>query len=276
MGKRVRGILSLHIVLLLLAGCTGIPPIHDPEALAEYQQANDPAEPMNRVVFQMNRSVETLLLNPAARGYRAVPQLIRDIIHNFLTNLNEPLVLLHDLLQGEFRRAGETAVRFTTNTALGFFGVGDVASAGLDMHHHDEDMGQTLAVWDVREGPYIVLPLFGPSNTRDAIGRLMDCFLDPISLVTPLPTAAGLGKMGMSGVDYLERHLDMLEDLERTSLDYYVSLRTLYRQHRAAEIGNGRYHVDELRDDVLSQKMLLLGESAEVSEDEKTRRWYEN
>ncbi len=255
MGIRIRRKLNCYIVILLLtdliAGCTGIPSIHDPDALAEYQQANDPAEPINRVVFQINRGVDALLLKPAAHGYRALPLLARDIVHNFLINMSEPLVLLHDLLQGEFRRAGETAIRFTTNTALGFFGVGDVASAGLDIHHHDEDMGQTLAVWAVREGPYIVLPLFGPSNTRDAIGRLVDCFLDPISLVMPIPTAASLGKMGMSGIDYLERHLDMLEDLERTSLDYYVSLRTLYRQHRAAEISNGRRHMgeDELRYD---------------------------
>ncbi len=249
MGKRVRRKLNRYIVILLLtdliAGCTGIPSINDPEAVAEYQQANDPAEPINRFVFQINRGVDSLLLKPAARGYRMVPFFARDIMHNFLTNLSEPLVLLHDLLQGEFRRAGETAIRFTTNTALGFFGVGDVASAGFDIHHHDEDMGQTLAVWDVREGPYIVLPLFGPSNTRDAIGRLVDCFLDPISLVTPIPTAASLGQIGMSGIDYLERHLDMLEDLERTSLDYYISLRTLYRQHRAAEISNGRRQMGE-------------------------------
>ena len=247
MGKRVCRQLKLYIVILLhpalIAGCTGIPLIHDPDAIAEYHQANDPAEPLNRVVFQINRGVESLMLKPAARGYRAMPLLLRDSVHNFLTNLSEPLVFLHDLLQGEFRRAGETAVRFTTNTALGFFGVGDVASAGLDIHHHDEDMGQTLAVWEVREGPYIVLPLFGPSNTRDAVGRLVDCFLDPISFVTPIPTAASLFKMGMNGIDYLERHLEMLEDLERTSLDYYVSLRTLYRQHRAAEISNGRHQM---------------------------------
>ncbi|VBB69086.1 VacJ-like lipoprotein [invertebrate metagenome] len=261
--KRTWKLLSFYIVILLLtdliAGCAGVPSVHDPDAVVEYQQANDPAEPTNRVVFHVNRGVNTMVFKPAARGYRAVPHLLRDMIHNFLTNWREPLVFIHDMLQGEFKRAGETAARFATNTALGFFGVGDVALAGLNIPHHDEDMGQTLAVWNVREGPYIVLPLFGPSNARDAVGRLVDCFLDPISLVTTIPTAASIGKMSVSGIDHLERHLDMLDDLERTSLDYYVSLRTLYRQHRAAEISNGRYKMirDDLSYDSAAPKALL-------------------
>ncbi|KAF0114623.1 MAG: lipoprotein [Rhodospirillaceae bacterium] len=178
-------------------------------------------------------------LKPAAEGYRVLPQPARDGVHNFLTNWQEPLVFIHDLLQGEVTRAGETLIRFLTNTTIGFSGVGDVAGEGLGLHHHDEDMGQTLAVWGVDEGPYMMLPLLGPSNARDTIGRVVDFVINPITFVLPIPVVATVGKIAVEGVDQRERHLEALDDVERTSIDFYASIRTLYRQRRAEEIRNG-------------------------------------
>ncbi len=223
----------------LAAGCAVVPPAHDPDAMAEYHYANDPAELTNRKVFEINRSLDVALLKPLAQGYRILPQFVRSGVHNFLANWGEPLVFIHDLLQGEPERAGETLVRFVINTTIGFLGVGDVASVGLNIHSHDEDMGQTLAVWGVEEGPYVMLPLFGPASARDSVGRLTDFFMNPVGWVVSLPTAAGAAKVGVEGVDQRERHLEALDDLERASLDYYASLRTLYRQRRTEEIGNG-------------------------------------
>lgn len=230
----------IFLLTALVSGCAGAPQAHDSDAMTEYQQANDLAEPTNRVIFYINRCIDTAILKPAAHGYRILPQSMRDSVRNILTNWSEPLVFIHDMLQGEFEHAGSTMARFITNTTIGFIGVGDIASASLDIPHHDEDMGQTLAVWGMSEGPYVMLPLLGPSSVRDALGRLVDFFLDPVSLVVTIPTAANASKMSVEGIDWRERYLDVLDDLERTSLDYYVSLRTLYRQRRAEKISNGR------------------------------------
>lgn len=232
---------GLALTVALAAGCATPPAENDAEGLAEYNQINDPAEPTNRAVFSFNRGADDYAIKPAAQGYRHIPEPVRTSIHNFLTNLGEPLTFFHDVLQGEFARAGHTAARFATNTTIGFFGVGDVADDGLDIRHHDEDMGQTLAVWGVGEGPYVMLPLFGPSNTRDSVGKAVDFFLDPTSIFGPgMPIAASMSKTAVAGVDKRERHIEALDQVERSSIDYYASLRTLYRQKRADDINNGR------------------------------------
>jgi len=243
MVNRLSGFLSLRPALALalgiVAGCATPPSASDFDATVEYQHANDPAEPANRNIFEGNRAVDRVLLKPAAEGYHVLPQPMRDGVHSFLTNWQELLVFVHDLLQGELACAGETLIRFLTNTTIGFLGVGDVASEGLGLYHHDEDMGQTLAAWGINEGPYVMLPLLGPSNARDTVGRVVDFFIDPIGFTMPLPLAATVGKMAMGGVDQRERHLEALDDVERTSIDFYASIRTLYRQRRAEEIRNG-------------------------------------
>jgi phospholipid-binding lipoprotein MlaA len=230
------------MTLALLAGCATPPPESDPAARAEWEQLNDPLEPMNRGIFSVNQTLDTYAIKPAAIGYReAVPQVARDRVHDALENLKSPLIFVNDLLQGEVDRAMQTLFRAFMNTGIGLLGFVDVATdAGIPAH--GEDLGQTLAVWGVDDGPYLVLPLFGPSNPRDAFGLGVEMVADPFDLAL---AASGVEwgswvRAGVGGLDKRERLIDVTDDIERGSLDLYASMRSLYRQHRAAEIRNGR------------------------------------
>jgi phospholipid-binding lipoprotein MlaA len=231
----------LMAVLALGAGCATPPDPKDADAVAEFKQTNDPAEPTNRAIFAFNRSFDVVILKPLASVYRETPQLFQDSVHNFLNNLRTPVILLNDILQGEFKRAGETLGRFVVNTTIGAGGVGDVA-ADLGLPYHNEDFGQTLAVWGMPEGPYVMLPIIGPSNPRDTVGLVADFFADPLNLWAANTDRDWIiyARTGMRTIDLRARNYDVLEDLERTSLDYYAAIRSLYRQRRADEIRNGR------------------------------------
>ncbi|MBF0354682.1 MAG: VacJ family lipoprotein [Alphaproteobacteria bacterium] len=243
--KKASSITSSAVVsllaLTLVAGCATPPAAGDKEAQAEWVQTNDPAEPTNRNLHAFNQGIDDNVLKPMAEGYRDyVPANFRTNIRNVLTNLSEPLVAANDLLQGEFLRAANAIGRFCVNSTFGFLGMGDVAGGG-GLEHHDEDFGQTLAVWGVGEGPYIVLPLLGPSNPRDAVGTAVDFVGNPTNWFIPgLPLAASVGKGTVTAVDKREKYLEPLNEVQRTSLDYYASLRSLYRQKRADDIRNGK------------------------------------
>jgi phospholipid-binding lipoprotein MlaA len=199
---------------------------------------NDPLEPVNRAVFEFNRVLDGLILEPAARMYRTVaPQFVRDGVDNFLVNLRTPIVLANDLLQGEFARAEKTLGRFMLNTILGFGGLIDVGGRVGMPDRHSEDFGQTLAVYGVGEGPYLVLPLLGPSNPRDAVGRVVDLAFDPVFFLAP--TDVGYGRFGAEALTFREQNIETVDELERSSIDFYAATRSLVRQLRANEIRNG-------------------------------------
>lgn len=202
---------------------------------------NDPAESLNRSIFTFNRALDTLLFRPAAELYHALmPPPAQTAIHSALNNLRSPMILVHDLLQGEGERAGQTVARFAINSTVGLGGLNDQA-ADWGFPFHDEDFGQTLAVWGVNEGPFVMLPVFGPSNPRDAVGMAADMFLDPLNL---LAAKAGhgdavLARTAVSALDIRTQHLDTLDQMEKTSVDFYAALRSAYRQRRASDIRNG-------------------------------------
>lgn len=219
------------LLWLLLAG---------PGVAPAYAQAdeNDPLEPVNRAVFAFNHTLDGLILEPAAIMYRtATPRVMRDGVTNFLNNLRTPVILANDLLQGEWQRAEHTLGRFMLNTILGFGGLIDVGTHVGMPERHDEDFGQTLAKYGVGSGPYLMVPLLGPSNPRDLTGRVVDFLFDPLFFVAP--TDVSLARFGASTVDFRERNLDTINELERSSLDLYAATRTLVRQLRASEIRNG-------------------------------------
>lgn len=234
--------LALAITVPLLAGCAMAPDPKNADALAEFRQINDPIEPANRAIFAFNRAIDAAILKPLAKIYRDyTPKVFQDAVGNFLANLRAPVVLANDVLQGEGRRAGNTLARFVVNSTLGLGGMIDAAGE-MGLPRHAEDFGQTLAVWGVPEGPYLMLPLFGPSNPRDLVGLVADFVSDPVNWY-----AANTGqefiaysRAGTTGVDARATHMKELDDLERTSLDYYAAIRSLYRQRRADEISNGR------------------------------------
>lgn len=224
-------------VALWLSGCaTSAPGL---EASSVY----DPIEPVNRAVFEFNRVVDGLLIKPIAQLYGlVVPSPIRTGVRNFLANLRSPIIFANDLLQGETERAGETLGRFMINTTIGLGGVLDPATA-LGRERHDEDFGQTLAVWGVGDGPYLVVPILGPSNLRDFVGRLGDRFANPLAYLDD--DTYWIAQAGGEGVQARYDTLDLLDDLERNSLDFYAAVRAIYAQRRAADIRNGALTTDD-------------------------------
>lgn len=242
---RTRGAMIAALLVLGLAGCATAPA--DPAAKAEFERENDPLEPLNRAIFAFNTQIDKMLLRPAAIVYReALPSPVQTGVHNFLSNLRAPVVLANDLLQGEMNRAGNTASRFVINTTIGVLGVWDAAS-DLGIPGHSEDFGQTLAVWGVDDGVYLVLPLLGPSNPRDAVGLGIEWYVDPFNMWAREENVEGwiLARSIATGIDFRARNLETLDELERTSLDYYVAIRSLYRQRRINQINNGESTSDQ-------------------------------
>ena len=216
-------------------------PENDEETLLELKKINDPIEPTNRFIFDFNQGVDGAIIKPVTGLYRGIfPSAIRDGVHNFLDNIKTPVVLANDILQGEANRAGTTIMRFLINSSVGIAGLRDQATA-WGFEDHDEDFGQTMAVWGVGEGPYLMLPILGPSNPRDAIGKVVDSLLDPINLWADNVDKewVPITRTAVGGIDKRDRIWDILNDLEKSSIDYYAAIRSLYRQKRNEEISNG-------------------------------------
>jgi phospholipid-binding lipoprotein MlaA len=232
-------LISTFAVLLLAASAAGC--ATDPSG------QNDPYEHTNRSIFSFDEDVDHAVARPVAVFYNhAVPAPARDGVHNFLSNLDSPVIFGNDVLQGEATRAGQTFSRAVVNTTLGIGGLVDVA-AKLGLPGHEEDFGQTLGVWGVGEGPYLVLPLAGPSNPRDVAGIGGDYALDPFTyLKWNNSTLYSLIRGGAEIIDVRARNVDTLDQIERTSVDLYATTRSLYRQHRNAEIRNGAPDTENL------------------------------
>lgn len=213
----------------------------DDAAAADADLTNDPIEPVNRVIFEFNEVFLNVVLQPIAKAYRFVPGDFRLAIANFLRNLNAPLVLANDILQGEVERAMRTTGRFVANSTIGLGGLVDVAEfSGIP--GHTEDLGQTFAVWGVGEGFYLVIPVLGPSNPRDAIGRFVEGYFDPVDnwISNTNRDYLGYTRQGVTAVSKYEGVMDDLDEIRRTSIDYYAAIRSMFRQRRAAEIRNGK------------------------------------
>lgn len=208
------------------------------------QEVADPLEPVNRAVFSFNLFVDEWVLEPVARAYRFVaPEPVRRSVGNFLHNLRSPVIFVNDILQGERDRAGVTLGRFMINTTLGVFGLFDAASA-FGHQRHDEDFGQTLAVYGVPDGPYLMLPLLGPSNARDTVGRVGDYFINPLNDCC-ITTDERYGLFAATGISEREASIELFDDLRANSIDLYATLRTIYTQKRAADVRNGAAPSDQ-------------------------------
>lgn len=235
--KRAARGLAIAAMLSIVSACATLP--EDPAERAEVLALNDPFEPANRMMFAINEAVDFAVLRPAAVLYRDfMPDPGKEIIHNLVRHIGLPLTIVNDMLQGEWDRADIAAKRFFVNTVAGFGGIADIATL-VDLPHHKEDFGQTLAVYQIHPGPYLVLPIIGPSSTRHAFGRLVDVALDPVTYILARePVEAAIAVRAISIVDQRYQLLGPLDDLKRTSLDYYAAIRSLYRQRRDAQIRN--------------------------------------
>jgi phospholipid-binding lipoprotein MlaA len=221
-------------VVLCCSGCAGTPR----DATADDPDADhDPAEPVNRAIFKANMAADHAVMKPVAQAYTDhVPEGVQKGIHNVVQNLKEPAVAVNDALQGNVKQAWQSLQRLAVNSTVGVVGIFDVAEK-WGVPPHKADFGQTLAVWGVGEGPFVELPLLGPSNARDTVGTVVDLAMNPLTYVGGAPaTYAGVATGSANVVDTRAQHLHDLDELERNSLDFYATLRSVYRQHRDAEI----------------------------------------
>jgi phospholipid-binding lipoprotein MlaA len=228
------------LLAVALAGCAttgGDPELHDPY------------EKTNRAIFKFNMALDRNVMKPIAKAYVwALPGRVRVGVHNFLDNLNTPVYLANDVLQGDWRAADVTFSRFCLNTTLGAGGFVDIARSRAKLPGRPEDFGQTLAVWGVKEGPFLMMPLLGPSNLRDLGGRVVDLAFDPQTYVNWGDHFSWVPyvETTVSVIDDRSQNLDALDEIERTSVDFYASLRSLYRQSRQNAIRNGEMKEEDI------------------------------
>jgi phospholipid-binding lipoprotein MlaA len=224
---------GLFALGLAVSGCAAPGP-----AASGAESFNDPLEDTNRTIFGVNQEIDKTVILPAAKAYRwAVIPPMRQAFHDFMQNLNAPVVFANDVVQGQFGLASQTFGRIAINTTMGMGGMFDFATQ-FGIPYHANDFGITLATWGFDEGPYLVIPVLGPSNPRDTVGMIADGFADPGDQVASAYHRmwASLARAVVSGIDERSRNIETLEDIERTSLDYYATIRSLYRQRRAAQI----------------------------------------
>lgn len=199
---------------------------------------DDRFEQTNRMVFSFNNAVDDAVIHPVAKGYRAVvPDPARKGVRNVLRTLRAPVNFGNQVLQGDMEGAGNVVTRTAVNVLLGIGGIFDLAGyEGIE--YEPEDFGQTLAVWGVDHGPYLVLPLIGPSSTRDYAGYLVDGFADPVRWYLFNIDEDGIyyTKVGLDYLDLRESLVDVLEELEASSVDYYAATRSVYYQRRQAMV----------------------------------------
>ena len=212
---------------LALAGCaTG--PDRDPR---------DPLEPFNRAAYSFNEMVDRIVLEPLAQGYQAItPAPVDKGVTNFFNNLADLRSAVNNLLQFKIGRAFSDVGRFAVNSTVGFLGLMDVAS-NMDLPRYNEDFGQTLGVWGVGSGPYIVLPFFGPSSGRDGVGVVVDWFTDPVMLVEDDAV-----RWGLRGLKLIDTRADLLgasRVLDQAALDPYAFVRDAYLQQRQSAVYDG-------------------------------------
>ncbi len=226
----------------MVAGCATPPPANDPDALADFNQTNDPLEPTNRVFYAVNDGLDTVILRPLAVAYKyAVPEVVRTHTRNVLDNLWGPVALFDDMLQARPRRAGDSLMRLLVNTTVGIGGVFDVAT-GWGWPAHDTDGGITLALWGLPNGPYLFLPVLGPSSPRDATGFGADIAMDPLTWIGKGDAVVALGwaRYSIGAVDARAGVLDTLDKVKAQALDPYATIRSLYQQHRQSQIDDAR------------------------------------
>ncbi len=222
----------------LLAGCATPPPQSDTAAYQAYQEQNDPLQPTNRVFYKVNDVLDNNVLKPVAIGYKDITTTgFRQHVDDFATNLGEPARLVNFMMEGKSRLAGTALVRFLMNSTVGIGGIFDPATA-VGYPETNTDFGLTLADWGVGEGPYLYLPLLGPSGVRDATNIPIEFLLTPTA-APPASTGLSVFSYSETGLSLVNTRTDLLgpiDQIKETALDPYATFRSLYRQNRASQL----------------------------------------
>ena len=218
-------------------------------------EVKDCFEGLNRGTFALNQGLDKVIFKPVAKGYRKLPSPVRTGTSNALTNISSLITVPNNILQGEFKTAGVNTGRFVINTTVGILGIFDVAGKIGFPEYQKEDYGQTFGTWGVGAGCYVVLPVLGPSTVRDTVGSFVNVLGgDPWYNAS----AAGnnhylndsdymLTKV-LTGVDFRAKNLETIDNLEKNSMDFYASVRSLYLQDRQQKIANSNPTIEIMYD----------------------------
>ncbi len=228
-------LLLLALALATLSGCASVPGPPD---------ERDPFESYNRFMYSFNDSIDSAIVRPVAQGYKDyIPNVAQTGISNFFDNIGDLNVMVNNLLQFKIENAVSDFGRILWNSTVGIFGLIDVASH-MGLEKHDEDFGQTLAVWGVPDGPYIVLPLLGPSTARDSVGLVGDIYVDPLFQIEE----EGNVYWGAVILRFIDTRADLLSAsrvMEQAALDPYIFVRDAYLQHRRNLVYDGNPPLDD-------------------------------
>jgi phospholipid-binding lipoprotein MlaA len=208
---------------------------------------NDCFEGLNRSTFALNQGLDKVIFKPVAKAYRSLPSPVRTGTNNVLTNLSSLITIPNNVLQGDFKNAGVNTGRFVVNTTVGILGIFNVAKEMGFSEYEKEDYGQTLGVWGVGAGCYLVLPVLGPSTVRDTAGSFMNIMGgDPWYNASThgnneyLSKSLYMKSKVLSGVDFRAKNIDSFDNLEKNSLDFYASVKSLYLQDRQRKVSNSK------------------------------------
>ncbi len=242
----------------LNAGTTGS---EDLKSSSSDGTAKECFEGVSRAMFKLNYGLDKVIFQPVAKGYRALPSPVRKATGNVTNNLRSLLTVSNNVLQGDIKKAGTNLGRFAINTTVGILGIFDPATRlGLE-DQGKEDFGQTLGVWGADTGCYFVLPILGPTTTRDAVGLVGNVIIDPVYQITHNTEirngVVGNGNYsehnyyyyrGTGAVDFRAKNIESFKSLEENSIDLYASLKSLYLQNRQQKIANSK-SITETQDD---------------------------
>lgn len=224
----------------------------------------DPLEPFNRGVYHFNDTVDKAVFKPVAQGYRAVlPNPVRTGVSNFFSNIDDIFVTANNLLQGKVQTAASDFGRLLANTTLGIGGLFDVATS-FGLEKHNEDFGQTLGYWGIGDGPFLMIPLTGPSTVRDAVGTAVQFYFDPVWNLDNVPTRNSLA--GLRIINTRANLLDAEKVLDEAALDPYTFLRDAYLQQRRSLVYDGnppREKLSDFENDTAGKKAVSNTESTD-------------
>ena len=250
--SRLAALALLGLFVLAGTGCVSIPGEPDP---------NDPWEPFNRSMYDFNDGIDKDIIAPIADAYLKLPPGGRGAIHNFFVNLGYPTTIINQLLQGKFERGMEDTMRFIFNSTFGLLGFIDIAGP-VGLARHDEDFGQTFAVWGIPQGNFLTLPMLGPQTVRSAVGWPLDFVSKPLRWIdTP---AEFWFLVGVNVVDTRARLAPAIRLRDETAFDPYIFTREAFLQQRLNLIHDGNPPLQELEDlDLLEEEQLLEEEEGE-------------
>jgi phospholipid-binding lipoprotein MlaA len=222
---------TIALMTLVLTACASIPP-------GSTADSRDPFERYNRAMFSFNKTVDDKVLKPVATGYaRVIPELIRTAIGNFFGNIGDVWTAVNNYLQGKPREGTSDVARVVLNSTFGIVGLIDVATP-VGLAQHDEDFGQTLGVWGVKSGPYLVLPIFGASTVRDGLAKPLDMYADPVNQIDPVRAENSARALRL--IDDRAALLESTHMMEDAALDPYLFVRDAYLQRRESRVRDGK------------------------------------